>query len=80
MSSRKKITELREDRKRTYHYRDVYGDLIKDVEEIEVNREVRTISGGKKFANYFIDGLAYYIFVIIKSSKFVVRYCILESG
>lgn len=62
---KKKITEIPITRMRTFHYRDVYGNLVKDAEEIEINRPVNTVSGGKKFANFFVDYLAYFVLASI---------------
>lgn len=59
-----KITEIPVTRNRTYHYRDAFGNLVKDVEEIEIMRPVKTVSGGKKFANFFVD---YIIIIVINS-------------
>ncbi len=61
----KKITELTETRWRTVHYRDSYGNLVKDTEEYEAYRTVNIISSGPKFAHFIIDLICFQIVIYI---------------
>ena len=59
----RKITDLYETRWRTVHSRDAYGNLIKDSEEYEAKRIVRTIGQGPRFGHFFVDSIVFRIIV-----------------
>ena len=57
----KKITELTQESFRTIHYRDEYGNLVRDTEDIIVRRKVKGLSGGLRFTHLIVDGICFQI-------------------
>ncbi len=53
----KKITELKIDRMATREVKDESGKRVRKKVRVSVNRSVRVVSGGLRFAHYFIDGI-----------------------
>lgn len=56
-----KITELTETRYRTVREKNATGKRIPKHIEYKAFREVNVISGGKRFAHSFVDGIVYYV-------------------
>lgn len=56
-----KITELTETRYRTVRERDASGNRIAKQVAYTANREVNVVTGGKRFAHAFVDGIVYYV-------------------
>lgn len=57
----KKITELTHKRWRTFHYKDAYGNRIRDREEIVVRRPVKSIASGPRFGHFMVDLILFQI-------------------
>ncbi len=55
----KKITELKETRYRTVREKDALGNRKTKSVPVTVNREVKVISGGRRFAHFFVDLIIY---------------------
>lgn len=55
----KKITEIKVTRYRTVRERDALGNRKSKSVPVTVNREVKVISGGKRFAHFFVDLIVY---------------------
>lgn len=55
----KKITEIKEIRYRTVREKDALGNRKTRSVPVTVNREVKVISGGKRFAHFFVDLIVY---------------------
>lgn len=59
----KKITELTENRWRTVHLKDAYGNRERSTEEYTAARPVKSINAGPRFGHFIIDLLAYQVIV-----------------
>lgn len=57
----RKITELTEPKFRTIREKDAAGKRIARQVEYKGYRNVRVVSGGKRFAHFFVDGIVYYV-------------------
>jgi uncharacterized RDD family membrane protein YckC len=58
---KKKITEIEEKRYRTERVLDSNGNRTRQTVEYIGHRKVNVVSGGKRFAHFFIDLLIYYL-------------------
>lgn len=56
-----KITELLETKYKTVREKDLTGKRIARQVEYRAYRKVNVISGGKRFAHSFVDGIVYYV-------------------
>lgn len=72
-----KITEIPVVMLRTVHYRDEYGNLIRDVEEYDGFRKVNTVTTGKRFAHYFVDFICFQIIILLFQT--LINYIFLNS-
>lgn len=62
-----KITEIQETKFRTTYQRDILGNRVAKKIPFAGCRKVTVVSGGRRFAHYFVDNTAYYIlFVLIE--------------
>jgi uncharacterized RDD family membrane protein YckC len=59
----KKITELKEIKSRTIYHKDANGNKIPDTEEFSVNRIVKSVSAGTRFAHLIIDLITFTLIV-----------------
>lgn len=57
----RKITELKHLKYRTVRSKDASGNRVSKKEQYMGYRQVTTVSGGKRFAHYFIDVIIYYL-------------------
>jgi uncharacterized RDD family membrane protein YckC len=69
-----KITELRETRLRTVHFRNEYGELERDTEEWEFQRPVKTVTSPRRFAHHIVDVLI--IQLLVLSFEFCYKFII----
>ena len=56
-----KITEIKVTKFRTEHIKDAYGNRVGHQIEYEANRKIKVMSGGKRFAHFFIDFIGFQI-------------------
>ena len=61
----KKITELTEVRWRTVHYKDEYGNRLRDTEEYIAKRPVKSVSAGPRFGHFVVDYIILRIIIYI---------------
>lgn len=57
----RKITELTETKFKTVREKDATGKRIPRQVEYKGYRNVNVVSGGKRFAHFFVDGIVYYV-------------------
>ncbi|MCW3127998.1 MAG: hypothetical protein JWO03_3656 [Bacteroidetes bacterium] len=59
----KRITELTEERWRTVHIRDEYGNRYSDTEEYLAKRPVKTVTSGPRFGHHIVDLICFQIII-----------------
>lgn len=60
----KKISELKEERSRTVHFKDEYGNRVRDTEDVIITYQVKTVKTSTRFGHYFIDSIFFQILIL----------------